>query len=196
MGWVSTLEDIIDRLNSDLHSVKNNLNVNKSFSTDKPKLEALIRVCECLVMDINEHLKIVKNPKLDLAVKLIESEETNKNLKDKFNKSEKINKKLTDKIEVTEQELNDLKEKYTNLQNNFIKVRSIVTQNAQKVQELETEQKRLETENQGLKNFFSQIRSGTPLTKLRPLERNLDPNKNQQPVIHKPNNFKKRNGRY
>lgn len=64
MGWASYLEDIVDKLNSDLNQVKRDTSEGLDRSA---QVRALIRVCERFLAGINEHLELATDPDLDLA---------------------------------------------------------------------------------------------------------------------------------
>jgi chromosome segregation ATPase len=89
MGWVSFLEDKLDRLNSDLDQIRRS---RKSRDTQSKKqstsdaerhLHALIGVCEGFMRDINKHLEMATDPKLEMADELLELRKENHILRGK-----------------------------------------------------------------------------------------------------------------
>ncbi len=69
MGWVSYLEDKLDRLNSDLDSIRRARKSESPKSTldSEQHLKALVRVCEKFMADIRKHLDLATDPDVDVA---------------------------------------------------------------------------------------------------------------------------------
>lgn len=98
MGWASYLENIVERLNSDLNQIKKDyrdIGTKKTVSTYEieKRLHALIRVCESFVRDINAHLEIATDPELSLADEVLELREKVKILEDTQNKLSEMDEK-------------------------------------------------------------------------------------------------------
>lgn len=85
MGWASYLEDIIDKLNSDLDRVKRDTS---SGLNQSAHVQALVRVCERFLVAIDEHLELATDPKLDLAHEVVTLREANASLARRLNNLE------------------------------------------------------------------------------------------------------------
>jgi predicted nuclease with TOPRIM domain len=133
MGWASYLEDIIERLSSDLDEIRNA----STPDIERPaKLRALIRVCERFIADINEHLEVATDPQLDLANELIKLKEANRRLGLKANL-----------LEENQQRLKELETKYSNLEKRFNEVNGKSAKRYAEMKELEKKYEKLEKEH-------------------------------------------------
>lgn len=98
MGYASYLEDIIQRLNSDLGKIKAEVNATKVPSgRQKDYLKALARQCERVLQQI---LNIVTDPRLDTTFGMLKLEEENKKLRKELKIKEtrirELNRELSD----------------------------------------------------------------------------------------------------
>ena len=132
MGWTSYLEDIIDKLNSDLDRVKRDASVGLNQSAH---VQALIRVCERFLAAINEHLDLATDPKLDLAHELFTLRETNALLSRRLNNMEEADRKLK-----------ELTVKHAELQKRFDEVNGKAAKRFAEIKEMEKRYGRLEKE--------------------------------------------------
>lgn len=132
MGWASYLEDIIDKLTSDLDRVKRDSSVGLNQSAH---VQALVRVCERFLATINEHLEFATDPKLDMAYELTKLQETNASLLRRLNN-----------LEEADQRLKELTVKHTELQKRFDEANGKAARRFAEIKELEKKYERLEKE--------------------------------------------------
>lgn len=133
MGWVSTLEDIVERLTSDLDNIKRNYRTKSSTVEDRPKLQALIRTCEKFIDDVNKHMELATSPEINLAAELLELKKENAVLRAKVKE-----------LEDTKKKLGELTEKYQTLEKDFMHVNAKSAKRFAQVKEMEDSYKRLE----------------------------------------------------
>lgn len=98
MGYASFLEDIVQRLNSDLGKIKTEINAKKVASEkQKDYVRALLSQCERTLLQL---MNLVTDPKLDTTFGAIElKEETNKlseKLKSRDAKVRRLNRELAE----------------------------------------------------------------------------------------------------
>jgi hypothetical protein len=79
MGWSSLLEDIIDRLNSELFQISSNDPLGGKLKTSD-QLDGIKTTCERLLRDLKKHLSLTTNESLDLADTIIKLEQEKKGL--------------------------------------------------------------------------------------------------------------------
>lgn len=101
MGWVSLLEDKLERLHSDLDLIRKTRPTrerrkNYSASETERHLDALIRVCESFIRDIHKHLEIATDPEMELADELLEKRKENQMLSEKARTLDETKTKLKD----------------------------------------------------------------------------------------------------
>lgn len=133
MGWASTLEDIVERLTSDLEAIKRNRAENTVAVDDGNKLEALIRTCERFLADVNKHLEVATAPELELADELIRSERENGRLRAQVQELERTKKSLA-----------ELSERYSELEKAFMTANANSAKRYARIKEVEADYKRLE----------------------------------------------------
>lgn len=132
MGWASYLEDIVDKLNSDLNQVRRDTSEGLDRSA---QVRALIRVCERFLAGINEHLELATDPELDLANELIKLREANASLERRLGI-----------LEDADSRLQDLAAKHSELQQRFDEANGKAAKRYAEVKEWEKKYERLEKE--------------------------------------------------
>lgn len=144
MGWVSYLEDKLDRLNSDLEQIKKHRDPRGkrklATSEDENRLHALIRVCERFVRDINRHLEIATDPELNLADELLQLRNENQVLREKV-------KVLDD----TQSSLTQIVQRCSQLQKDFDRANRRASKHYAQLEELSRRHKKLEKEHSRIK---------------------------------------------
>jgi chromosome segregation ATPase len=101
MGWVSLLEDKLERLNSDLDQIRRTRPTRErrkshSVSEAERHLDALIRVCEMFMRDIRKHLELATDPEVDLADEFLEERKENQILRDRVRILDDTQTKVSD----------------------------------------------------------------------------------------------------
>ncbi len=102
MGWVSFLEDKLERLNSDLNQIRRSrksrdLKSKKQSIPDAERhLFALMGVCDSFMRDINKHLELATDPKLELADELLTIKRENEILNGKLKDHEQAQARLAE----------------------------------------------------------------------------------------------------
>jgi predicted ribosome quality control (RQC) complex YloA/Tae2 family protein len=70
MAWVSMIEDICERFEADIESISRQLDeeqTQRDLSASREKLNALIRVSQSFVRDLQQHMELATSPDIDLA---------------------------------------------------------------------------------------------------------------------------------
>jgi predicted ribosome quality control (RQC) complex YloA/Tae2 family protein len=70
MAWVSMIEDICERFGADIESISRQLDeeqTQRDLSASREKLNALIRVSQSFVRDLQQHMELATSPDIDLA---------------------------------------------------------------------------------------------------------------------------------
>ncbi len=85
MGWVSLLEDKIDRYTSELHNIKSSLTAHSasdnSGSNDDRRLQELVSAVDGLLRLIRENLDLATSPEMDWVFELTQLKKENEELK-------------------------------------------------------------------------------------------------------------------
>src|SRR5215218_5819914 len=142
MGWASFLENILQRLNSDLDLIKESRNADRRKPTKETErhLNALIRVCEKFMAEIRTHLDLATDPDVDVAHEIIELR--------------KQNAALTTKVALlaeTEIKLANTQSRCQQLQKDFDHANGRAAKNYAQLEELDRRYKHLEKEHTRLK---------------------------------------------
>jgi len=112
MGYVSYLEDIVQRLNSDLGKIRTEINSTKVPSErQKDHVKALLNQCERIMHQL---LTTVTDPRLDTTFGMIELKEENQKLTEKVKSKDARIRKLNKELSEMEGEL--IVERRTNKQ--------------------------------------------------------------------------------
>ena len=144
MGFASYLDSIRDKINIELHSLREISNESSRARPDDPflvkKISSLIRVCEDLLQTVEQHEEIASDPSMDMSHEILRlageverGKEENGRLsrivetyvgyKDKYEKIERerkiMERQLTDAVSKTGRQagqLYELKKKYSKLE--------------------------------------------------------------------------------
>jgi chromosome segregation ATPase len=146
MGWVSFLEDKLERLNSDLDQIR------RSRKTRDPKLKkqstsdaerhlyALMGVCESFMRDIHKHLELATDPEVELADQLLTVKSENEILRGQLKT-----------LNQTQTRLAELTHKCGRLQKDFDQANGRAGKYYAQLEELNRRYKHLEKEHVRLK---------------------------------------------